>query len=260
MATSSDSSLFKEERRSRILAILESEHRVEVPDLAKRFNVSEDTVRRDLRELEGRGAIRKTHGGALRLTPTVPYENRLTQASEYKAAIGRAAAELVEEGDSVIIDSGTTALNVARSIKVNKCRIVTNSLEVANVIAEHPNYELILLGGKWDLLHQFIGLATIEQLSHYGVDKLFLGMTALDRRRGITVPTEEEASVKRAMIEAAQQVIALVDHTKLGKVAFAKVASVSLIDVLVTDDRADCSSFSDLPWRLIKVPIESGSK
>ncbi|HVX65500.1 MAG TPA: DeoR/GlpR family DNA-binding transcription regulator, partial [Bryobacteraceae bacterium] len=211
--TRENARLFTEERRSQILQILEREHRVAVTDLAGRFAVSEDTIRRDLRDLGNRHLIRKTHGGALRHTlPPVNYELRLAQASQVKQAISRRAAELVEEGDSIIIDGATTALTVARSLQVAKARVLTNSLEVAQIVSQKTNLELIVLGGRWDNLHhQLVGPATLEQLPRYRVDKLFLGMGALDRNNGLTEPTEDDAAVKRAMIDVAQQVIGLAD-------------------------------------------------
>ena len=247
--------LFGQERRARILQILEKEHRVCVADLASRLAVSEDTVRRDLRELQAQHLIRKTHGGALRHTvPAVAYETRVGAAAGIKAAIGRRAAELVQQGDSLIIDGATTALWLARSLNVANIKVLTNSVEVARIVCEHPEIELIVLGGKWDPLHhQLVGAATADQLPRYRVDKLFLGMGALDRKNGLTEPTEEDAAVKRAMIQIAQQVVGLADHSKIGRVAFAYVAPASVLDVLVTDELADCSSFLDLNWEIIRV-------
>lgn len=251
--------LFTDERRAHILQILEQEHRASVTDLAGRFQVSEDTVRRDLHELEVRGQILKTHGGALRhTTPPVPYERRMAQAFELKEALGRRAAEMVQEGDSLIIDGATTAVWVARTLHVNRAKVITNSLEVASVLAGSPNIELTVLGGRWDPLHrQLVGQTTIEQIAHYRVDKLFLGMGALDRKNGLTEHTEGDAAVKRAMIGVAQQVIGLADHSKLGTVSFACVGPASVVDVLVTDELADCTPFEGLDWEVIRVP---GSK
>jgi len=251
--------LFTEERRSRILQILEREHRVAVPDLAGRLRVSEDTVRRDLRRLEANQLIKKTHGGALRHTaPPVGYAARLVQSAEIKEAIGRRAAEFVEEGDSVLIDGATTALSLANALTVSRATILTNSLEVAQIVMQHANLDLIVLGGRLDPLHhQLVGPATLEQLPRYRVDKLFLGMGALDRETGLTEPTEDDAAVKRTMIQVAQQVIGLADHSKLGRVAFAYVAPASVIDVLVTDELADCGEFEDLNWDIIRVPSSS---
>jgi DeoR/GlpR family transcriptional regulator of sugar metabolism len=247
--------LFTEERRAHILQILEQEHRASVPDLASRFEVSEDTVRRDLHELEVRGQILKTHGGALRhTTPSVPYERRLAQSFELKEALGRRAAEMVQEGDSLIIDGATTAVWVAHALRVTHAKVLTNSLEVASVLAGFPNIELTVLGGRWDSLHrQLVGQATIEQISRHRVDKVFLGMGALDRKNGLTEPTEEDAAVKRAMISVAQQVIGLADHSKLGTVSFVCVGPASSVDVLVTDELADCTPFEGLDWEVIRV-------
>lgn len=246
--------LFREERQTQILELLKTDQRVEVGRLAKVFDVSEDTIRRDLRDLQNQGLIVKTHGGALNhVAAPKSFERRLEHASQSKISIGEAAAGLVEEGECLLIDSGTTALSVARSLRVTKAKVLTNSLEVANVISEYANIDLIVLGGWWDPLHQLVGPATVEQLSKYRVDKVFLGMPGLDIKHGITVPSEEEAAVKRAMIQIGQQVIGLADHTKLGEVAFSYVAPASVIDILVTDELADLGSFGDLTWKIMRV-------
>jgi DeoR/GlpR family transcriptional regulator of sugar metabolism len=190
-----------------------------------------------------------------RTAPTVDYATRLAQSWDVKEAIGTRAAALVEDGDSIVIDGATTALALARSIKAAGVRVLTNSLEVARVLAERPGVELIVLGGRWDPLHhQMVGPATVEQLERYRVDKLFLGMGAIDRANGLTEPTEDDAAVKRAMIQVAQEVIGLADHSKFGRVAFAYVAPASVVDILVTDELADCSPFADLNWELLRVP------
>jgi DeoR family fructose operon transcriptional repressor len=222
--------------------------------------VSEDTIRRDLRKLETSGLIRKTHGGAMQSVVTAPpYNTRLQQAPGVKEAIGRRAAELVQDGDTLIIDSGTTTLGLARALTVSRVTVVTNSLEIARVIAMNRDYELVLLGGKWDSVHhELVGPTTIEQLSRYRVDKVFMGMTALDRRNGITDLSEADATLKRAMIEVSQRVIALVDHSKIGRVAFCHVAPANSINLLVTDELADCAAFEDLNWEIIKVPVPAG--
>ncbi len=218
--------------------------------------MSEETIRRDLKELQAQGLVRKTHGGALRRTPPpTPYESRVQHATKFKTAIGRAAASLVEDGESILIDSGTTALALAHSLGSARGRVVTNSLEVAKVISQLPQYELILIGGRWDPLHQFVGAAAVEQLSRYRVDKVFLGIAALDAKMGLTAPSDEEAAVKCAMIQAAREVIGLADHTKVGEVAFAHVAPPSVFDVLVTDEVADLTGFRTTDWRVIRVHV-----
>jgi DeoR/GlpR family transcriptional regulator of sugar metabolism len=207
-----------------------------------------------LNDLDGQGLIVKTHGGALNhVRAPEPYEKRLERASRFKASIGKAAAAMVQEGECLLIDSGTTALSLARSLRVSKAKVLTNSLEVAKVISENPQLELIVLGGRWDPLHQLVGSATVEQLSRYRLDKVFLAMPGLDVKHGITVPSEEEAVVKRAMIQIGQQVIGLADHTKLGAIAFAHVAPASVIDLLVTDELADLGPFSGLDWEVVRV-------
>jgi DeoR family fructose operon transcriptional repressor len=252
-------SLFREERQIQILELLKTDQRVEVGRLARVFDVSEDTIRRDLKDLQNQGLIVKTHGGALNhVAAPKSFEKRLEHASQSKTSIGEAAAGLVEEGECLLIDSGTTALSVARSLRVKKAKVLTNSLEVANVISQYADIDLIVLGGWWDPLHQLVGPATVEQLSKYRVDKVFLGMPGLDVKYGITVPSEEEAAVKRAMIQIGQQVIGLADHTKLGAVAFSYVAPASVIDILVTDELADLGPFGDLAWKIMRVKTGAG--
>lgn len=189
-----------------------------------------------------------------RIAPAVNYEARLVQDLNIKEAIGTRAAELVQEGDSIIIDGATTALSMARALKVSKAQVLTNSLEVAQILSGQTSLKLVVLGGRWDPLHhQLVGPATLEQISRYRVDKLFLGMGALDQTNGLTEPTEEDAAVKRAMIQVSQQVIGLADHSKFGRVAFAHVAPASIVDVLVTDELADCAPFQELGWEIIRV-------
>jgi len=255
MSSDDGARLFREERKMRILQILDQEHRALVPDLAIRLQVSEDTIRRDLRDLQASNLVSKTHGGVLRhIAPLTAFEVRVGVEADLKVAMGQRAAELVEDGDAIIIDGATTALSVARGLRANNVKVLTNSLEVAQILAEQKRYELIVLGGKWDATHhQMVGPSTIEQVQRYRVDKLFVGIGALDRRYGLTEASEEDAAVKRTMIEVAQQVIGLADHTKLGRVSFVRVMPASAIDVLVTDSLADCSSFQDLKWQVIRV-------
>lgn len=240
------------------MEILEGEGRAAVADLALRLGVNEETIRRDLRELKEQGLIRKTHGGALRKIATAPpYETRLTQAADVKEAIGRRAAEMVKEGDSILIDSGTTTLCLARALTVRRARIITNSLEIARALVHRSDYELIILGGRYDQLHHEIsGNATVDQLLRYRVDRLFMGMTAIDRENGITDVAETDAAVKRTMMRVSRRIIGLADHNKIGQMSCHWVAPASALDILITDEFADCSSFADLDWDLIQVGLE----
>ncbi|MFN0168131.1 MAG: DeoR/GlpR family DNA-binding transcription regulator [Bryobacteraceae bacterium] len=253
--------LFREERQARILKILERDGRAGVGSLSQLFEVSEDTIRRDLRDLESRGLIRKTHGGALpQVAAALPYEARLQEVPLVKQAIGRRAAELIVEGDSVIIDSGTTTLSLAEVLNVHNVRVLTNSLEIARVIATKPRCELIVLGGRYDPVHhELVGPTTVEQLGRYRVDKLFMGLTAIDPKHGITDDSEADAMVKRAMIEVAGKVITVADHTKLNRMAFSKVAPADVIHTMVTDERAHCAPFAQFGWEVITVPIPADS-
>ncbi|MEW5979762.1 MAG: DeoR/GlpR family DNA-binding transcription regulator [Acidobacteriota bacterium] len=250
-----EENLLREERQMHILRMLEREGRVVVTGLCRVLNVSEDTIRRDLRALEERGLARKVHGGALhRLASVVPYEVRKVQDFDVKDRIGRRAAEMVNEGDSVIIDHGSTTLSMAKALTVSRLRVVTNSFEIARAVAEKPHYELIILGGRWDNTHQeIVGPMAVQQISQYHLDKVFIGMTALSRREGITDLSEADAVLKRAMIEAGETVIGLADSSKVGKVAFCRVGDLDSLDVLVTDDQADEAEFNGLSLQIVRV-------
>ncbi len=248
--------LLREERQMHIQRILQRDGRVVVAQLSQELNVSEDTVRRDLRALEEQGLARKIHGGALQgLSHVVPYELRRGRESDVKELIGQRAAEMVKEGDSVIIDHGSTTLCLARALAVTGIRVVTNSLEIARVIVDKPGCELIILGGQWDGTHQeIVGPAAVSQLNQYHVDKVFIGVTALSRREGITDLSEADAVLKRAMLQAGSKVIGLADSSKVGRVAFCRVAALDSLDVLITDDQADPAEFEGLKLEMIRVP------
>lgn len=246
---------FVEERHQRILQLLDQKNRVVVPDLAEKFKVSEDTIRRDLRHLENLGLLKKTHGGAIHhhISSLGPYPERLEAEKDYKTAIGKRAAELVEENDSLLINSSTTALAFARALQVNRARIITNDLDIAQIIIQKGSYELFVLGGKWDPAHhELMGPNIYEQIERFRVQKLFLGVSALHPIHGMTGITEEDASIKRAMIQVADQVIALSDHTKIGETSLAWIAPPSVIDILVTDEHADCEGFEEYGFQIIK--------
>ncbi len=233
--------VLKEERHRHILDVLGTEGKVLAPELCERLNVSEDTIRRDLQELDSEGKIMRVHGGALsRLPQSLPYVDRRTQNVEAKSAIGRAAARLLKPSQIVFMDGGTTTLQVARSIPKNlHLTVITNSPPISAELSEHNGVEIILLGGR--LLKEsqvVVGPDTIEQIQRYRADLLFLGTCAIHRKHGITIPHLEEAPVKRAMIRCATSVTAVATADKLNTVAPYVVAEAAAITHLVTEESA----------------------
>jgi DeoR family transcriptional regulator of aga operon/DeoR family fructose operon transcriptional repressor len=232
-----------EERRSRIIELLERRGSVAVDELAETFAVSLVTVRKDLSELEARGLLHRTHGGATYahkslFNPSFREKLHLQQAE--KAAVARLALEFIEEGDSVILDAGTTTLLLAQIMKtrLRSVYVITNSVPVALELGE-TGWEILLTGGQ--VRHHsmaLIGPATVRTLEGYHADKAFVSATGVSARRGYTTPNPYEAETKRAMIAAVDTVYALVDSSKLGLSTLASFAALGEVDVLLTDAKA----------------------
>lgn len=225
------------ERRHFILEILRRDKKVLSSELSVILKVSEDTIRRDLRELASSGLLQRVHGGALLTSPaTASYADRQKQAPREKEAIARAAAKLVRPGQVVILDGGTTTLQVARHLPLDlQATIVTNSPPIAIALAEHPHIEVVMLGGqlyKKALVN--VGAATVEALRMIRADLCLLGVCSLHPEVGISVPNLNEAHVKRAMIARAAEVVGLATAAKLDTAASYVVESIQALTYLVT--------------------------
>ncbi len=235
--------LYEEERKLKILEYIQEHSRASVHELGKIFQVSESTVRRDLQELEDAKLLKRTHGGAVCLEnanfePTfIEKEDKLRKEKE---KIAKKAAELIQDGDTLVIDSGTTTAYLAQEIKrFSNLKVVTNSIILAQKLQGLEGIEVIIVGGT---LRQntlaMVGPIAEQSLNMLRVDKAFIATNGLDLRDGLTTPNILEAATKAKMIGISQQVILLADHTKIGKVALAKFADLSSIDVCIVDDKA----------------------
>lgn len=226
------------ERRQYILETLQRDGKVLATELSGALSVSEDTIRRDLRELADAGLLQRVHGGALPPSPAVAsYATRQQQAPLAKAAIAQAAVQLVRPGQTIILDGGTTTLQVAQRLPPNlRATIITNSPPIAVALAEHPGVDVILLGGRL-YKHSLvtIGAATVEALQQMRADLCMLGICSLDLEAGISTPDYEEAQVKRAMIASAAEVAALASAEKLGTAVPYIVGPITELSYLVTE-------------------------
>ena len=229
-----------EARRQQIVAIVTADRAVTVTDLASRLGVSEATIRRDLRELEAAGLIERTHGGAVlpdvrRYEPS--FQQKEAKQAEEKRAIAERAAAYVRDGDTIILDSGTTTLALARQLRRRTgLTVVTNSTVIAAELAGARGIEVVVTGGTLKgRTMALVGPEVSRFLARVNVDRAFLGINGIDLRAGLTTPTLAEAETKRAMIEAAREVFILADHTKLGRVTFARVAGLHEVHRLITD-------------------------
>jgi DeoR/GlpR family transcriptional regulator of sugar metabolism len=239
--------MLPEERHRKILDVIAEEGRITVAQICEMFSVSEMTARRDLRILDRQGLLRRVHGGAvssLGRSYEPPYNLRVTQAVEVKQAIGRKAAEMVIEGDSIALDVGTTTLEIARALKdKHNLTIITASLTIANEIASQfslgSDVRLILTGGILrEREFSMIGHIAERAYRDLHVDKAFIGIGGLDLKEGLTEYNLEDALVKRPLLQSARKRIVVAEGSKLGRITFATIGPLSAIQTLITDRSA----------------------
>jgi DeoR/GlpR family transcriptional regulator of sugar metabolism len=233
--------MLTEERRQLILEQLRHDGKIVATELSVSLAVSPDTVRRDLRELGEAGLLRRVHGGAL---PAAvggrPYAIRLEQDQEAKVAIAQATSRLLRRGQVILLDSGTTTLEVARHLPSDlEATVITNSPPVAVALADHPTVEVTVVGGMLDKeARALVGAATVESLRSVRADVLVLGVCSLHPEIGITVLDLEESYVKRTMIANAAEVVAVSSADKLGSAGPYVIAPLEELTYLVTDESA----------------------
>jgi DeoR family fructose operon transcriptional repressor len=217
---------------------------VDVADLARQYGVTTETIRRDLSDMQHRNLLRRVHGGAVpleRMNHEPLVDARDTVNAEEKLRIAQVAVAEVPDRGSVIIDSGTTTQRVAQVFPVDRdVHVVTNSLTTALTLSRRGIGNLTVLGGMVQTKRlSMVDETTRDQLQDMVVDVLFISCDGLSFKHGLTTPYREEHVLKRAMIERAQRVVALVDQSKFGNVQMFSFAKFDEIDVLVTDTRAD---------------------
>lgn len=236
--------MFAAERRNHIARLIETHQRVIVGELAQRFRVSEATIRRDLTLLDGIGVLQRTHGGAIaaeQMTFEPDVTDRQILHFEEKVRIGQKAVELIEDGDSVILDAGTTTVQIARALKGRRnVTVITNALNIAEELLGSPGVEILMTGGMArSRTSSLVGPYADEVLRQLNVDKVFLATNGISLTRGLTTPNPAEARTKQAMVEAANEVIAVADHSKFGRTFMAQIVPIRDVNMLVTDDGAE---------------------
>jgi DeoR/GlpR family transcriptional regulator of sugar metabolism len=232
------------QRRAQIAELVRGAGSVRVDDLSERFQVSEVTIRNDLMQLEKQGLLVRDRGGALppsqvrELTSLLAVEQRGHLQIAEKQRIARAAAQLVSPGDTILMDAGTTVVEMAPYLAgITPLTVVTNAVNVALEVAAKTAAHIILLGGNFSReSSSALGSLAEHTLDELRVQKAFLGTQAFDLEHGLTDTTLEIAQVKRAMIRAAQRVILLTDSSKLGRSGVIKVAPLTAVQTLITDD------------------------
>ncbi len=230
--------ILAEERHRVIRDLLATEGQVLATDLALRFGVSDDTVRRDLRDLARAGACRRVYGGAVAAAPDRgPVRLRAKIAPEIKARLAAVAVRLIEPDQLVYIDAGSTNIAIASAIPPGlRVTVATNAIGVAAALADHPAVRLIVLGGAFDAATgACLGAETLRAIDRLGADLVFLGACALDVSAGVTAFDAGDAEVKRAMVARSRAVAVAATADKLGTAASYRVAPAPAITHLVTE-------------------------
>jgi len=246
-------------RQEKIRFLLQKHGHLSVAELAEQFNVSEMTIRRDLKQLAAMGLVQREHGKAV--YPQNPqvrnavFITRLGEAHTEKIAIGRAAVELINEGESIILDSGTTTLAIALAL-TKKCIVVTNSLPVADILGMRQDITTVLTGGEVQrTTYSLMGPMTRESLAGFNADKLFLAATGVNAEKGLSTTSMAESEVKQAMINSAKEVILVAHSAKLGQIYYHTFAKWDKINKFITDSAADPVLIKDIEKNGVEVII-----
>jgi DeoR family transcriptional regulator of aga operon len=234
--------MLNEERRRSILQLVNREGRVLVKDLSEQFNTSQVTIRKDLEILHSQGLVYRTHGGALPmqtgalLDPSLREKERLHRKE--KMRIGEAAARLVKEGQSVLLDSGSTTTMIARALReFRSLSVITNAVNIAAELAG-TTVEVILTGGILrENSFSLVGPLAEESLRKLSADILFLGVDGIDINFGLTTPNMLEAKVNRVMVEVARKTVVVCDSSKFGRRSLSLIAPISAAHHAITDSR-----------------------
>lgn len=228
-------------RRKEIIEILQAQHAITVPELSKRYKVTEETIRKDLEKLEKEGLLKRTHGGAVQLEDRgqeLPFVIRNVTNRQEKKRIAIEAAKLVNRYDVIALDASSTSLQLAYQLRDRReLTIVTNSYHVLEAFKEANSIQVFCTGGNFHPQSLcFVGEAAEEMIKKHVIDKVFLSTRGLTLDNGLLEPNEQEARMKKVLIERSEQLILLQDHSKFFQTAFYRIAPLERLDCLITDE------------------------
>ncbi len=251
--------MLPQDRQNEIMKQLRKFRTIKISDISRDLNVTRETIRKDLYEMEERGLIRKVHGGAIlnKAKFETKYITRKSTNEIEKRSIAKRAADLVEDGDTIYVDYGTTALFFAQEILSKKdLTILTNSLPIANELVDYSEFEVIIIGGNVRKNEKSLfGPIAYRNIEKLYVDKGFFGIGSIEISAGYTNVHMGEAEVSRLMMNNSQKTIMMADYTKFKSIAMNQVASIEEVDVLVTDSNTDEEILTQLRERNKKVII-----
>ena len=232
------------ERQKQILSLLSQQGRLSVAEIVTQFAISEATARRDLETLASQGKAQRVHGGVIaaeQAPPELPILERENEQTDEKIRIGRAAAGLVGNNETVFLGSGTTVLEIARNLRDHKnLTVITNSLPVLNTLAGIKEITVVSLGGMLrDSELSFIGHITEQSLVEVRADKVFMGTRGVSLEHGLTNDYLQETLTDRAIMKSGREVIIVADHTKVNRVSTVLLAPLRSMHTFVTDSKAD---------------------
>lgn len=248
------------ERRKKILNMLEKNGQVFVHELSEEFDVSEVTIRNDLELFESKKLLIRSRGGAMKYENSVGMDFQLSDKDKInyaeKIRIGKKAAALVNPGETIILDSGTTTMEIAKNLSPDDAiNVITNAFNIANQLINSPNINIIVPGGTLRKnSHSLVGPLAEKSIRNFYVDKVFLGVDGFDTAQGAFTPNIEEASLNQIMIEISKEVILVADSSKFKRRSLAFICPVNKIDIVVTDEhisREDQNRLADLGVKVI---------
>lgn len=253
--------MLTEQRHLAILDELQRSGRVLARELAERWQVSEDTVRRDLRELSARGALQRVHGGALPLSPALAnLARRSDLAVDEKRALGRHAASLVADGQLVFVDGGTSTLAMVQQLPARlRATVATHSPVIAAALIEHPGVDVLMLGGRL-FKHSgvAVGAGVAQAIQALRADCYFLGVTGVDAGFGLSTGDAEEAQVKALLMANSAETVLMASSDKLGKVSPYRVAPLAALSTLLVTAQADAAQLERLRTPGLEIVTVSG--
>lgn len=231
-------------RRSYIMDLVNKKGKVKVSELKNLLNISEVTIRSDLSQLETEGKLERIHGGAVATTGTyftMDFNERMNRNTAEKKRIALMAVKQIQEGDALMINSGTTTLLFAKELKIfRSLKIVTNSLQIAQELSGYADFQVVLLGGKLNTKYSFsYGDDATEQIKRYHANKLILSVDGICGENGLSTYHYEETDIDRAMIKRAKKTIVLADFSKIGRETFSSIGDIHCVDSLITNAQAD---------------------
>lgn len=248
------------ERQKQIHSMLTKQGRLSVAEIVEQFSISEATARRDLETLTSQGKAQRVHGGVIAVEqapPELPILEREGEQSDEKASIGRAAAELISDGETIFLGSGTTVLETAKQLRERKnLTVVTNSLPVLNALAGIKEITVVSLGGQLrESELSFIGHITEQALAELRVDKVVVGTRGASLEHGLTNDYLQETLTDRAILKIGREVIIVADHSKVNRVSTALLAPLKTVHTFVTDSKADKKFLQALKKQGIQVVV-----